>query len=155
MSTTNKKQLLIQELSIQVRLMSANSVLFSHAVADNVDIHSTDIECLDFLLLHGTLTAGKLSALTGLTTGAITAMIDRLEKAGFVKRNFDKSDRRKVLVVPITKRIHEEIGKYMISMGTSFEKQSEEFSERELAVVLKFLVKANEIATKEITKLRI
>src|SRR5258708_39863365 len=104
MSMTQKKQHLIQDLNNQVRLMSGSSVLFSHVIADNIGINSTDMECLDFLVIHGTSTAGKLAELTGLTTGAITAMVDRLEKASFVKRTFDKNDRRRVLVEPDIKK---------------------------------------------------
>jgi predicted transcriptional regulator len=154
MSSISKKQQLIQGLNLQVRLMSAKSVLFSQTIADKVGIHSTDMECLDFLVLHGSSTAGQLAELTGLTTGAITAMIDRLEKRNFVKRKFDKNDRRKVLVVPDIKKVNEEIGKYTISMATTFDKHSNELSVTELETILKFLVKENEVATEEISKLK-
>ncbi len=154
MSMTQKKQHLIQDLNNQVRLMSGSSVLFSHVIADNIGINSTDMECLDFLVIHGTSTAGKLAELTGLTTGAITAMVDRLEKASFVKRTFDKNDRRRVLVEPDIKKINKEIGKYMLSMANSFNKEAEEFTEEELIIILKFVIKANQIAKEEIVKLK-
>src|SRR5690242_18094324 len=100
MSITNKRTQLTQELLIQFRYVSANSVMFSQAVADQVGLHPTDTECLDFLLLNGPSTAGQLAVYTGLTTGAVTAMIDRLTKAGYVRREHDEKDRRRVNVIP-------------------------------------------------------
>jgi DNA-binding MarR family transcriptional regulator len=61
-------------------------------------INSTDLECLDLIILRGPITAGGLADATGLTTGAITGVIDRLERAGFARCERDPGDRRKVLV---------------------------------------------------------
>ena len=92
--------------------------------------------------------------MTGLTTGAITAMIDRLEKRDYVRREFDKDDRRKVLVVPDVKKINEEIGKYTLSMGKAFSEQSDQLSMKELEIIYNFLVRSDEVATEEISKLK-
>jgi DNA-binding MarR family transcriptional regulator len=145
---------LVQELQTQFRLSSANSVMFSQAVAAKVGIHSTDNETLDFLLLNGPATAGQLSELTGLTTGAVTAMIDRLEKAGYVRREHDKADRRRVIVIPNEEKIYAEIAPYSMRMGMAFEALCAEFSEEELAVVLKFMTSANHAASDVIAKAR-
>ena len=67
-------------------------------------MHVTDAECIDFLKEMGPSTAGELAKATRLTTGAITNVIDRLEKAGFVKRIPDASDRRKVIVTILPKK---------------------------------------------------
>ncbi len=145
---------LMQELQTQFRLSSANSVMFSQAVAAKVGIHSTDNESLDYLLLNGPATAGQLSELTGLTTGAVTAMIDRLEAAGYVRREHDKADRRRVIVIPNEEKIYAEIAPYSMPMGMAFEALTAEFSEEELAVVLKFMIKANQAASEVIAKTR-
>src|SRR6266496_5266946 len=100
MSSSKKHEDLTQELITQFRYVSANSVMFSQAVADKVGLHSTDQECLDFLLLNGPSTAGQLSKYTGLTSGAVTAMVDRLIKAGYVRREHSEEDRRKVVITP-------------------------------------------------------
>src|SRR5262249_15929868 len=121
MSSTNKRTQLIQEVLVQFRYVSANSVMFSQAVADQVGIHSTDTECLDFLLLNGPSTAGQLAVYTGLTTGAVTAMIDRLTKAGFVRREHDSVDRRRVIVIPNEEKIFQEIAPHSMPMGTALE----------------------------------
>ncbi|MCX6047867.1 MAG: MarR family transcriptional regulator [Chloroflexi bacterium] len=108
---------LTQELNRQFRYTSANAVMFSQVIAQKAGINSTDNECLDFLLLNGPATAGQLSELTGLTTGAVTAVIDRLEKIGYVKRERDSADRRKVIVVPNKEKINREIMPHVMPMG--------------------------------------
>jgi DNA-binding MarR family transcriptional regulator len=74
------------------------ATLFVHTISEITGIHPTDIKCLDFLSEVRSATAGDLAKITGLTTGAITAVIDRLENAGLVKREADLSDRRKITV---------------------------------------------------------
>lgn len=87
------------------REMSRASLLFRHCVAEARGLHVTDVECIDYLLEAGYATAGQLATMTGLTTGSVTTMIDRLEKAGFVRREADATDRRKVIVKPIMEKI--------------------------------------------------
>ncbi len=94
-------------LSMTMREMSSLSILFSQTIADKIGINSTDMESGDFLNIYGPMTAGKLAELTGLTTGAITGVIDRLEKAKFAKRVPDPTDRRKVLLEPLQDRMPE------------------------------------------------
>jgi DNA-binding MarR family transcriptional regulator len=154
MSSGESYQQIIEKLTIQFRYVSANSVLFSQVVADKVGMHPTDNECLDYLLLNGSSTAGQLSTLTGLTTGAITAVIDRLERAGYVKREQDPKDRRKVLVVPDVEKAYREMGPYVGQMQTALETTCADFNEEELAVVLRFISKANTQAVKAIASVR-
>jgi hypothetical protein len=80
---------LLQELEEAMRRTSAQGVLFGQTVANVAGISGSDLDCMDFLNLEGRMTAGRLAELTGLTTGAITGVIDRLEKAGFVRRERD------------------------------------------------------------------
>src|SRR5690349_6128631 len=82
------------------RELSARTVLFHQAVAERLGIGSTDHKCLDIAARASTdqpLTAGQLAELTGLTTGAITGVLDRLEKAGFIRREKHPHDRRQVV----------------------------------------------------------
>ncbi|EPG73475.1 transcriptional regulator, MarR family [Leptospira fainei serovar Hurstbridge str. BUT 6] len=109
---------ILDSVMMAIREMSALSVIISQTVAEKVGINSTDMECGDFLQIYGPMTAGKLAELSGLTTGAITGVIDRLEKANLAKREFDPSDRRKVLVVPSQKRA-KEFESYYASLGKS------------------------------------
>jgi DNA-binding MarR family transcriptional regulator len=77
--------------------------------AEEVDLNPSDLGCLCLLLLHGPSPAGRLAELTGLTTGAVTGVIDRLERAGFAQRVLDPSDRRKVIVQPDEAKVEREL----------------------------------------------
>src|SRR6476659_9033510 len=96
---------LMVELEHAARRSSAQGLMFSQAVAHSVGISSSDLECLDFLNLEGRVTAGRLAEVTGLTTGAITVVVDRLEKAGFVRRERDEADRRKVFIATLPENV--------------------------------------------------
>jgi DNA-binding MarR family transcriptional regulator len=82
------------------RELSTAVVLFHQAVAERMGLNATDFKCLDVLAQQGPLTAGRLAEVLGLTGGAITGVIDRLETAGFVQRERDPDDRRRVVVKP-------------------------------------------------------
>jgi DNA-binding MarR family transcriptional regulator len=82
-----------------MRQASALGVLYSASVARLIGISGSDLECLDFVSTHQPVTAGALASAIGLTTGAITGVVDRLEKAGLVRRIRPESDRRKVFVI--------------------------------------------------------
>lgn len=75
------------------------SAMLNHAVAERLGLDPTAWECLTLLFEHGPVTAGRLAELTGLTTGAVTGLVDRLEAAGYVRRERDAADRRRVIVV--------------------------------------------------------
>src|ERR1700741_448260 len=91
----------MKELETAMRKASAQGTIFAAAVAERAGISSSDMDCMDFLNLEGRITAGRLAELTGLTTGAITGVVDRLEKAGFVRRERDESDRRNVFIATV------------------------------------------------------
>ena len=95
----------MQELENALRRSSAQGVIFGQTVANTVGISGSDLECLDFLNLEGRVTAGRLAEVTGLTTGAITGVVDRLEKAGLVRRERDPADRRKVFIATVPENI--------------------------------------------------
>ena len=77
--------------------------------AEEVGLNPSDLGCLCLLLLHGPIPAGRLAELTGLTTGAVTGVIDRVERAGFAQRVVDPSDRRKVIVEPDEAKVEKEL----------------------------------------------
>src|SRR5688572_17181329 len=83
------------------RELSARTILFHQALADKLGLNLTDHRCLDLAQRANSvapLTAGQLAELTGLSTGAITGVLDRLEKAGFIRREKDPNDRRQLFV---------------------------------------------------------
>lgn len=89
------------------RELSARTIFLHQAIADHLGLNITDHKCLDILLQHGPMTAGKLAEASGLTTGAITGVIDRLENKGFVSRAADARDRRKTVIVILPERLAE------------------------------------------------
>jgi DNA-binding MarR family transcriptional regulator len=97
MSTENRLAL-HAELVGQIRRFIAGTILFNQKVADRVGLHLTDMQCVNLLDLLGPVTPGRLAECTGLTTGGVTVMLDRLEKAGVLKRERNPNDRRSVLV---------------------------------------------------------
>ena len=84
--------------SVIGRELGTRSILFHQAIANLAGVSVTDLKCLDYVDRMGDATAGDLARLTGLTTGAITAAIDRLEKAGLARRERSETDRRKVFI---------------------------------------------------------
>lgn len=141
-------------LITELRLMSANAVMYSQATADEAGLHSTDMECIDHLSRHGPMTAGKLCELTGLTSGTMTALIDRLEKAGYVRRQRGERDRRQVIVAPNEDKINEDLVPITRPLGMAAYAAMQKYPESELQVILGFLKEANGLALREITALR-
>ena len=92
------------DLIAALRGLNREAVLYSDAVAGRLGMPSTDVECLEVLITSGPTTAGGLAEVTGLSTGAVTRMIDRLEQAGFVRRVADPADRRRVIVEAVKDR---------------------------------------------------
>ncbi len=91
---------IIQQFRAASRQYSDTSIFMHEAIARKAGLTGPDHKYLGLILQHKELTAGDLSKLTGLTTGAVTGLIDRLEKKKLLKRQFTKDDRRKVLIVP-------------------------------------------------------
>lgn len=92
------KRQIFEELIDEVRRSQAATDRFDQAVADAVGLNRTDMRCLDVLSREGRVTAGRLAEETGLTSGAMTTALDRLERRGLARRVRDETDRRRVLV---------------------------------------------------------
>jgi DNA-binding MarR family transcriptional regulator len=96
--TRRPRAKLIEELVSEVRSSHAARDAFDEAVARHLGVNRTDLLCMDLLERRGAMSAGELALATGLTTGAITAVLDRLERAGYARRVRDTVDRRRVHV---------------------------------------------------------
>src|SRR5215213_3372635 len=127
---------LVATLEGALRETSSQTVLFSHAVADRAGINPTDLETLDILVRSGPMTAGRLAELTGLTTGAITGLVDRLERRGYARREPHPSDRRSVIVQPLTEIAERDLGPAYVSMNQEMDELLSRYSDEELAVIL-------------------
>src|SRR5260370_41496866 len=89
------------------RRHSTATVLFHHAVAERLELGPTDHKCLDLLRERGALPGSELAAITGLTSGAITGVVARLERAGYLRREPDPHDRRKLILSPALERVRD------------------------------------------------
>src|SRR5262245_15892959 len=145
---------LLASLVGEFRQLSAATIMFHQAVADRLGMNVTDHKCADILERNGPMTAGRLAEHTGLTTGAITGVIDRLEKAGFVRRAEDPGDRRRVIIEPCFKTMDRVIGPLFTSMGRASAELCASYTTEQLAVIRDFTVRAHRMALDEARKLR-
>jgi len=143
MSTENRRALHIALIG-QIRRFIAGAILFNQKVADRVGLHLTDMQCVNLLDLLGPVTPGRLAECTGLTTGGVTVMLDRLEKAGMVKREPNPNDRRSVLVRVNPKKLRK-INKLYRKISEQLEAFLSETPEEELRSVADFFSRMNAI----------
>jgi len=106
----------VRNLKLNLRHFVVELLVSNFEAIADVGLNPTDIGSLCLLLLHGPAPAGRLAELTGLTTGAVTGVIDRLESGGFVRREVDPADRRKVIVVPDPARVDRDLFPYFPSL---------------------------------------
>src|ERR1051325_11462594 len=100
-----RREAAVGDLKLNLRHFVVELLVSSYEATDEVGVNPTDLGALCLLLLHEPAPAGRLAELTGLTTGAVTGVIARLETGGFVRREVDPADRRKVIVVPDAERV--------------------------------------------------
>jgi DNA-binding MarR family transcriptional regulator len=136
--------------------LGARTVLFHQAVADRLGIGLTDQKCLDFVFRAGRgqpVTAGQLAELTGLTTGAITGVLDRLEKAGFIRREKHPHDRRQVVVRLIDDRARE-LAEIFGPFGRAWQELYARYSAEQMQTIRDFLGRAGTLIAGETERLR-
>jgi DNA-binding MarR family transcriptional regulator len=142
----------MEALEHALREVSGIGVLFSQAAAERLGLNSTDLECLGMIASVPT-TAGELARATGLTTGAITGVIDRLERAGYARREHDKADRRRVLVHAEPEALRKAAPIFEPMRRASAEALSG-YSDAELTLILSFLTRAQAESLKVLAALR-
>jgi DNA-binding MarR family transcriptional regulator len=142
-STAAARTELVEAVNRAMRQASGMGVLFSQAMAERLGINNTDLECLDIVLMRGAMTAGSLARLSGLTSGAITGVIDRLERAGLARREADPGDRRKVLVAP-TAETEARAAPLAAPMEKAMTEVLAAYSDAELALFIDFFQRARE-----------
>ena len=125
--------------------ISDATILMHEAIARKAGLTVTDRKYLGLILEKGPLTAGELSNLTGLTTGAITGLIDRLEKKKLVKREFDKTDRRKVFIIPNIDKASKLFYNSHLDLPIQLEKLLSKFTAKEIEAIEKYLTSTIEI----------
>jgi DNA-binding MarR family transcriptional regulator len=149
------RQDIIQAINQKFREISTETIMFHQAVADVLGLHITDHKGLDIIYRYGPMPAGRLAELTGLTTGAVTGIIDRLEKAGYVRRLNDPKDRRRTIVEPTrNKKLERKLEDIFTPLSMRMHQLLSSYSDNELAFLFDILSKSLEQSHEELMKLR-
>lgn len=123
------------------------------AIAHQLGMPLADVHAVGTLLELGPTGARHLADLMGMTTGAVTRMVDRLERGGYVRRELDPADRRRVVLQVVPERVGD-ISRYYESMGSRWQERVEGYSDRELRLLLTFLRRGREDTNAETAELR-
>lgn len=143
------------EFSREVRQFTEINASFLRVAATRIGIAVTDMQVLDILDLIGPATAGQLADLTGLTTGAITRILDRLEKAGLVCRERDPTDGRKVIVrLERDKDAMSKVRSILDSVEQTWDEVASRYDDEQIAFLLQFLKYSNTRSRKELAQLQ-
>ena len=155
MSTRRNKRKsdLLDGLMVAAPQLVADGLTFHMAVADRLGLSLADLRYLQLIASGEPATAGDISVRTGLTSGAVTRMVDRLEQAGYVRRTGDTTDRRRVVVVP-TPHTVERIGSMYQGMAAAWRELLSGYTEEQLEIVLDLFQRMRGIGQREAERLR-
>jgi DNA-binding MarR family transcriptional regulator len=148
-----ERRALLAELAEEMRACHHAVGEVDDAVCDRLRINRTDLRCLDILERSGPLTAGALAEASGLTTGAVTVLLDRLERAGYAKRVRDTVDRRRILV-DVTPAIRQAARQLYGPLLSAFERDSDSYTEEQLRVIRDFVSRSRTINTGQAARIR-
>ncbi|MEP7026892.1 MAG: MarR family transcriptional regulator, partial [Actinomycetota bacterium] len=126
------------EFELTMRRTGSLMQLMGQSAAERVGINPTDLNCLNILSLSGQLTAGQLAQATGLTTASITGVTDRLEAAGYVRRERDTADRRKVLIQLVPERAIRDVAPVFGPLVREWRATAADYSDAELELIVTF-----------------
>jgi DNA-binding MarR family transcriptional regulator len=149
-----ERQRLYLELGAQVRAGQRATDVVDDLMCQLLGVNRTDARCLDILDEHGSMSAGDLAEASRLTTGAITAVIDRLELAGYARRVPDPSDRRRVLVEPTEKAYEASMELMVAPMGELTKPMASRYTDDQLKQFIEFTREGREIQERHAEWLR-
>jgi DNA-binding MarR family transcriptional regulator len=151
---SDERRLLALAFALGVRQTGSLMNLMAQAAADRVGINATDLNCLNILSFSGSLTAGELARATGLTTASITGVVDRLEAAGFVRRERDPADRRRVVVTIVIEKAVLEVASIFAPMIADWQQLAQRYSDDELRLIVEFYDQMQQVIRKHLARLR-
>jgi DNA-binding MarR family transcriptional regulator len=148
------KKELIGELISEFRIAGNQDSAFDNLAAERLGLNRTDLHAINIIENSGGLTAGELAAQAGLTTGAVTGVIDRLERAGYARRVADPADRRRVKV-EVTPKFYARADKIWGPVASDWASRlGQRFTAQELERVIEFLRSTNELSNEHLERLR-
>ena len=149
---SNRAELLARLMGESQRHYAAYT-LFNQAMADRIGLHPTDVQCIALLDLEpGPVTTGEIARLTGLASGSASRLVDRLEKAGFVRRQPDPDDRRRALVA-LAPDAAARIAEAWETPGKAFGAVLERYTDEQLEIIFDFLHRAAEVGRDQARRL--
>ena len=155
MGSLSTREQSIARMADVMRDFMANAVLFQDAVARTGGLNSTDLQTVSLLMSQGPATPGELAERTGLSAGgAITAVIDRLEKAGYVRRQRDQADRRRVIVTADVDKVLEQVGPVYGRVGARWAAYLDTLTDEQIELANEVFARASQINREEIELLK-
>jgi DNA-binding MarR family transcriptional regulator len=151
--SSKRRDHLLASLTQAAQRAATDGILFHQAVADRLGLHVTDLRCLNILLELGPVSAGEIVKRTGLTTGAITRMLDRLEQAGYVRREPHPTDRRRVTVRLVPEQVAR-IAPLYAGMAAAWAQAIGDHDDHQLEAFLELFTRLHELTQREITRLQ-
>ena len=149
-----QKKDLVAELISEFRAAGNQDSAFDNLAAERLGLNRTDLHCINIIENSGGLTAGQLAAEAGLTSGAVTGVIDRLERAGYARRALDPSDRRRVNV-EVTPKFYARADRIWGPVAADWASRlGARFTAEELERVIDFLRATNELSREHLERLR-
>lgn len=151
MSSDRRPELLTAVLTA-LREQSGRGLMLHGAIAERFGLNFTDLKCLDLARAEPQLTAGRIAEAIGLSTSAVTTVLDRLEQRGFIDRRRDPTDRRKVVVVS-TGRHEEKLGEIFTRVGEGVIAILGDYSDEQLDFLAEVIQRLNDEAKKEVVQI--
>jgi DNA-binding MarR family transcriptional regulator len=128
--------------------------LMGQAAADRIGLNATDLNCLNILSFSGQMTAGELARATGLTTASITGVADRLEEAGYVRRERDPKDRRRVVIRLVLERALQDVAPVFLPLILGWQGVVTRYTDDELRLIVEFYGLMEEVIRAHLARLR-
>ncbi len=153
MQEKSTRQAKLGALNRVIREASALGQMFSATVAAKVGLGSADIEYLDILTMGGRMTAGDLAKATGLTSGAVTGIVDRLEAAGFVRRERDREDRRRVFIT-VRRDGLERLQPFYRPLARAMTALADDYSDAEIAAFVDYFSRSRDIMRAQLKRVK-
>jgi len=150
---TERRQL-TEDFVLAMRRTGSVMQLITQAAAERIGINSTDMNCLNIVALTGAMTAGELAKATGLTTASITGVLDRLEESGFVRRERDVADRRRVIIQLNSSRGLRDVAPVFGPMLAAWRTATAGYTDDELRLILTFQLELEQILRDQLARLR-
>ncbi len=149
----SRKDDLVKQVNMGAREYGISTVLFRHAVGEILGVNVTDMECLALIFFKGLATPSELARYTGLTSGATTAMLDRLEQARLIERRPNPQDRRGTLIV-LTNERTKELSSMFASGRDAIDRLTSSYSEKELELLSNYFRRLTTLWEEEREKLQ-